>query len=295
VVRNLVLITAWVWAGYLVGREHILKFEWDLSSMDPTMQPLMRSVGLDRVLMPVVLIGHYAALFVWPARLSLDYGADVIGYRARVGDPYLWIGFAAIGGWCCAVIVAWVRRSGFIVFTLFAMAVTYGVVGNILTLIGTNFGERLVYLPSAFLIMAVAGVATRLRPRSWMPAVMIVVLVGSVKTFTAARDWNDPLVLYQRALAATPRSIQVQLMLSAEYRSRGNATAADAVMDEVCREYPGYWRVWMFRASADMDEGDLVRARRDLNHAIHLDAQPILLAVQGRLDHLLAATRPVKQ
>ena len=68
------LITCWTWAGYLILRERFLKFEWDRTYIDPILQPLILSHGVDRVLMPVVLIGHYTALLLWPLHLAADYG-----------------------------------------------------------------------------------------------------------------------------------------------------------------------------------------------------------------------------
>jgi hypothetical protein len=294
-IRLLTVLTLWLWAGYLIGREHFLRFEWDMSAMDPTMQPLMRSVGLDRILMPVALIGHYTALFVWPAHLSLDYGGDVIGFHARFNDPYLWIGFAAIGCWCFAILFAWIRRANFIVFCLLAMAITYGLVGNIVTLIGTNFGERLMYLPTAFLLMAIAAAITRLTVRMYLPIVAVALIFSSWKTVTAAADWNTPLLLYQHSVAGTPKSIQARLLLAEEYARLHNRPAVDATLDQICREYPDYWRVWLVRASAAIDEGDLHTARQAYNRAYQLNASPALLGVQGRLTALEATTRPAKQ
>jgi hypothetical protein len=90
--KILLLVVTWLWAGYLICREHFLKFEWDRTFLDPTVQPMIKSVGIDRVLMPLVLLGHYTRLLFWPIHLSPDYGADVIGSVVHIGDPYLWIG-----------------------------------------------------------------------------------------------------------------------------------------------------------------------------------------------------------
>ena len=139
VTRFLVLLSSWIWAGYLVWREHILKFEWDRTYMDPTVQPLVRSVGLDRVLMPIVLFGHYIAPLIWPAHLSVDYGADAIGSFAHLTDPFLWLGFAFVAVLIAALVWAGFKRHNFILFCLLGFCVTYGVVGNILAAYRNKF------------------------------------------------------------------------------------------------------------------------------------------------------------
>src|SRR5207237_4022209 len=99
-------------AGYIVFRENTLRFWWDRNKLDWVMNPLVRSRGADRWLMPLVLLGRYAALLVAPLRLSIDYGSTVIGWRARAADPYLWLGAAALAAWVALFALAVARRAG---------------------------------------------------------------------------------------------------------------------------------------------------------------------------------------
>src|SRR5207244_4498676 len=103
------------------------------------MNPLVRSRGADRWLMPLVLLGRYAALLVAPLRLSIDYGSTVIGWRARAADPYLWLGAAALAAWVALFALAVARRAGAAAFCLLGVAITYAMAANLLTLIGTIF------------------------------------------------------------------------------------------------------------------------------------------------------------
>jgi hypothetical protein len=284
-IRLLALLICWIWAGYIVGREHFLKFEWDRANLDPTFQPLLRSVGIDRVLMPIVLLGRYTALLVWPAHLSIDYGADVIGWHARFTDPYLWMGMAAVLLWAVAVGIAWILRAGFVLFCLLALAITYGLIGNIVTLIMTNFAERLMYLPSAFLLMALAVATVKLPTKPRIVLLGIVLSVAGVRTFFAARDWNRPMELFQKELAEQPKSIQLHLLLAQQYQNQHDCKSAIAVLQDACDQYPGYWRIWMFRAFAEMDAGEFAMARKHLERAKELNGNPILLSAYARLDN----------
>ena len=69
-VMLLVLMVCWFTAAYIVLREMKFKFEWDTYFLDFTDQPMVRSHGIDRLLMPLVLLGRYAQLLIFPVHLS---------------------------------------------------------------------------------------------------------------------------------------------------------------------------------------------------------------------------------
>jgi hypothetical protein len=305
-IRIFVLTTCWTWAGYLLLREHFLKFEWDRSSLDPTVQPLLLSLGWDRMLMPVVLLGHYTALLIVPLHLSPDYGAEVIGHVARWHDPYLWLGFAAILSWVGIALIsarsalhaiakagpANGARAQFLLFCLLAMAITYGVVGNIVTLIGTNFAERLMYLPSAFFVMIVAAGLAMLPVRARVLFTAAILILTSIRTVTAAHDWNRPERLFENALAVHPQSIQLHFLLAEEYQLQGNLPAAEAVLKDACDRYPNYWRVWQHRCEEAIAAKNFTAAEGYLKTALRLEHAPILVGLGDRLEKEKAATRP---
>jgi len=105
----LVILLAWSVAGLILLREEILNlhFDWEKAvlglhdSADGAFDP-----AWDRVLMPFVLLGHYAQLLVAPIHLSIDYGYAVLGWRVSSGDIYLYVGAAVVCGWIAAVICA---------------------------------------------------------------------------------------------------------------------------------------------------------------------------------------------
>jgi predicted Zn-dependent protease len=168
------------------------------------------------------------------------------------------------------------------------MAITYGVVGNILTLIATNFAERLVYLPSAFFLMLIGTLIAHLplKPRAIL--LTIVLTLASIRTVTAAREWNHPLILFQHALANQPQSPQLRILLSRQYHEIGNLTAANSTLRQACDMYPDYWRLWMYRAIQDMDDGNLPDADISVKRAIKLKGDPSLIPVADRLEKLKA-------
>jgi hypothetical protein len=266
----LILLLCWLLAGYIVWRESILKFWWDREFIDWTINPMIPNkshpysaeAAASRWLMPLVLLGRYAALLVAPVTLSPDYGAKVIGWSVRARDPYLWVGIIAAVSWCALFIVCLVRRWFAWVVALLGLALTYGMVGNIVALIGTNFAERLMYLPSAFFVMLVAMLLSRL-PRGALIGVMSIVLVlASARTFTYARLWNDKLVFYRTALENQPGSIRLYMLLASEYAARGQWADAERVVREGTEMLPEYWEIWLHRGDIAMRQGKWDEAQK---------------------------------
>src|SRR5213079_3259134 len=106
--------------------------------------------------------------------------------------------------WVALIVTAVVRRAGAAAFCLLGVAVTYALAANFLTLIGTIFAERLLYLPSAFLLILVGLAAARLPRRATVAAMAALLALGSLRTFTYARSWNDRLSFYEAALRTQP-------------------------------------------------------------------------------------------
>ena len=291
---RLVLMTSWIWAIYLIAREHLLKFEWDRSNLDPTIQPLVLSAGLDRILMPIVLLGHYTALLVWPAHLSVDYGADALGHVAHASDLYLWVGLTAVVCWVGLAMYCLRRRTPvdrIFLFCLLSLGVCYGVVGNVIALTGTIFAERLMYLPSAFFLILAAIFIAKL-PKRWGLFVMTLwVTLASVRTLVAARTWNHPLELYRASIAAQPRSIQAHLLLAEEYHRQREFQNAAKTLADVCGLYPNYWRVWKARADEAIEDGQLEEASQYLARAVALNHHPSLVETAASLEKARTARR----
>lgn len=287
----LTILLTWCTAGYLVGREQFLRFEWDRGFLDWLMQPMVRSTGLDRALMPLVLLGHYMELLVFPTRLTLDYGAKVIGWTVRASDPYLWLGVVATVGWMVMTLFSITRRCGFAAFCLLALGFSYGMIGNVLALLGANMAERWMYLPSAFFIMFVALLLARI-PSSPRAAIVLVLLaLGSLRSFTYAQRWNNALHLYERALAEQPMSGQLHLLVSWEYARRGMNPEAEAVIVRATERFPDSWRIWLRRGMFMMDQGRYDEASLYIDRAFRQSPNPMVMMVAMQLDEAKAAAR----
>lgn len=274
----LMLFLCWLLAGYLLWRERILKFWWDRRFIDWTINPMIPSewhphggsVGLDRWLMPLALLGRYVWLLIAPIRLSPDYGAKVIGWTVAPSDPYLWLGAAAIATWFAVLILCLRRRNPVCVFAAISLALTYGVIGNIVTLIGTNFAERLIYLPSAFFLILLAAAISPLPRKPLVALLAIALALASIRTFTYTARWNDRLNFYEKCLAEQPNSIRLYMLLAAEYMDRGRFADAERVLAAGRQMLGEYWEIWVHSGVAAMRQNKFDLAQQYFDHAMSI-------------------------
>ncbi|MEM6315654.1 MAG: hypothetical protein AAF743_16325, partial [Planctomycetota bacterium] len=182
----------------VIAREHFLelKFWWSRGFLDPNIQPLVLAEGANRWLMPVELLGRYAGILVWPDPLSIEYGGQIIGRETSVGEPYFLAGAAVALAWVGGCVGSAIARRWDLLALLMLAAIAYGPAANFLTLIGTIFGERLLYMPSAFLAALLGIGVAKLPVKAWVvPGILALAWAGQCVRY--AVRWTDPFTYYQ--------------------------------------------------------------------------------------------------
>jgi hypothetical protein len=277
---------------YMLIREHYLPFDWEVGFLDFSDNPLVKCTPHDRLLMPLVLLGHYTQLLVFPWRLSPDYGGRVFGWVVHLNDPYLYLGIASLLVAIASLIaLIWrYRQNGRLghaaLYSLLAAGALYGMVGNIVSLIGTNFGERLMYLPSAFLAIFIAIALCKL-PRFVMIGVMsIAIVLGSIRTVTYAHRWNDRYQFYKTSAAEQPLSVRLHMLVAVEALSRGDLDIAKEADRQARESLPDYSDALIQSAQVAMVRGELDDATTFLTHAWKIDPGARVSAWFGKLNDL---------
>jgi tetratricopeptide (TPR) repeat protein len=128
------------------------------------------------------------------------------------------------------------RRDRVAFFWLALSLGTYGVVSNIVVPIGTIFGERLLYLPSAGFCVLVAMALAHAR-RGWVrgaASALAVALVAGWGVRTAFRNpvWHDNLRLAEATVASAPDSTLAHYHLGTTFWELGREQEA---LDELAR------------------------------------------------------------
>jgi len=298
--QAILLLTAllvWTIGGLIFLREEVLdlKFEWDPVFLDWVIQPLAHAHGWNRALIPVALLGRYLGLLVAPARLSIDYGYAVIGWTIDCRNPYLWLGFATIALWIAAAALCAARRWWTGLFCLMSMAITYSMIANYIV-IGTILGERLIYLPSAFFLMLLAMAIARLSPPVRVTALVVLVSLGALRTFSYLRHWNDRDTFYTYSLEQQPRSVQIHMLVGYCAYEEGRLDDARAVLSRGEQLAPDYWQLWKMSAAVEEQTGNWAAAVADYRRAFDTAQNPAAV-VEGlnRATQMLRKSREKRE
>ena len=168
---------------------------------------------------PFAVVLEYARLLVWPARLSPDYSYNQIPLVTSALDVRFLSGAALIAVCVYGIVVLW-RRSPVAAFGLAFAALTFSIVSNFVITIGTICAERLMYLPSAGLLIAAAVGVERLAPhgssrrRIAYAALMVALVAGGARTWIAQSRLEDRLhpvvVCADRGSRQRPCAIRVR-------------------------------------------------------------------------------------
>jgi hypothetical protein len=282
-------------AAYISIRNHYAPWYWERYFLDWTINPIVRAHGLDRALIPVAILGRYAALLIAPWRLSLDYSAMVFTPQQSPADPYLWIGGLALAAYLAAIVWCLIRRRGMALFCLGCFGISYFLASNVIT-IGTIFGERLMYLPSVFFCILAGWALWQLRDARWrIGIVTLIMLLFCLRTETYAWRWNDQLRMYEYSLKVQPRSSQLYLLLADKLHQHGRWDEAERVMAKAREVVPGGWRVWSLSAQFAEARGDFTQAAQWAKKAFQIRPAGDTSQYYAELDDRAAATRPATQ
>ena len=200
--RWLAVSLIWFESAYFFFREHILKFEWNRQWISWAANPLIRMPGptdgscpwcswdamwrcwprhtscrwITAAASSVRACAITSHIFTWRRRRTwVARGAGCIDSSRRLRQPGRAGGQRSIGA----------RLAGLAVFALLGVALTFGMVSNLPALIGTIFGERLAFMPSAFLAVLAGLVVAALADgtRRWAKALVLALV---------AAGWSAP-------------------------------------------------------------------------------------------------------
>jgi tetratricopeptide (TPR) repeat protein len=248
----------------------------------------------------IFLMGVYLKLLIVPYPLLSDGGYQhfptVTGADWRFLLPVLV--YAALAVYALLRL----KKKDLVSFSILYFFITASVGSNLLFLIGTNYGERLMYAPSlgfclALAVLLVRGFGLEDSPpptptlaafvrayRGPLVVVGLVVALYGVTTVMRNADWYDNFTLYSRDAQSAPRSARLryalghELLLSAQQLGApGDATARERALTKAVAElnraveiYPEFARALHSLALAHQHLGDTAKARGYFEQALQL-------------------------
>lgn len=156
------------------------------------------------------VMGRYLALLLWPAHLSADYSFSQIPLAS--GNFTDWLAWIAVAAVTVAALIS-VKENRLVSFCLGAALLTFLPAANLLFTTGTIMAERLMYLPSAFLVAAIVATVYSFEAtngyRRLAPALLsLAVIVCGARTFARNGDWHDDVSLWTATIATAPASFK---------------------------------------------------------------------------------------
>jgi protein O-mannosyl-transferase len=172
----------------------------------------------------VKVVGKYLWLLLWPAQLSYDYSYNqipVFGWRWNNRDDWTAVMALTVVVGAAAVAIRSYRRHKPVFFFILFFAVTLAPASNLVIIIGTIMGERLLYLPSvafagcaAYAIYALWERLPALQPgyrHALGAALAVILLLYAGRTYDRNADWSDPGRFWQSGVEAAPDSYRTNL------------------------------------------------------------------------------------
>jgi protein O-mannosyl-transferase len=223
----------------LLLRARILGGAFALSSVSLSDNALAHEPALQRMAgaMGIQWLLAWRTIFPWSLTADASYPQIVPGARWMASGVLLFVlAVTAIARW---------RRDREILWGIGIILAGGFISSNVPVAVGTIYGERLAYLPSAgsIWLLAVAAGRLRSRPAIWrfVPALAVawgLFLAG--RSWARSRDWRDDLTLFRATTAVSPRSAKAWTNLSVALLDRDRVPEALDASGRAVELLPGY-------------------------------------------------------
>lgn len=201
--------------------------------------PIAGATGAARVWTPLRVFGHAATLLTFPRSLSADYSYDQIPLVASP-DLATILSIVALGALAFGAF-ALRKRAAPVSFGIAFFLLSWLVTSNIPIVIGTIFGERLLYLPSAGVCLAVASALAAVPARRLgAVAIAALALAGFARTWARNPDWKNNAALFASTVATSPRSCKALDGYASELLTAGRPKDAIPWAERALAVYPDY-------------------------------------------------------
>ncbi|MEZ5031962.1 MAG: tetratricopeptide repeat protein [Saprospiraceae bacterium] len=257
-------------------------------------------------------IGEYLRMLVAPWPLVSDKGWNQIPLT-DFGSPAVWVSVLAIVGGLTAIFWFWNTRKR-LVFGLVWFVVTFSLAANLLFLIGTSYGERLLFLPSAGFAIAVSALfrwrdaGTNPSWPGWLKQPVGYAFVGIVGIFSLLAiqrnpAWYDSATLYATDIVHSPKSVKLRYHHALETgKSAADLPAGpekDRLLNQALKDleqvmaaHPKYWEAFGTAGLYEFRRGNRDKALENYTRATTLNPgasiawsnMGIIYAERGQLD-----------
>jgi protein O-mannosyl-transferase len=257
----------------------------------PQLSP--RAPALVRPIIAARALAEYTGLLIAPVNLHMERDVEnhPWGYNPVSLTAGAWRELETLAGLIVfGVLLWWARRAHKREPAIFALllcaAVSYLPVSGLFSL-NANIAEHWIYVPLAFILLAVAlQVALIVRTSTTLCSVFAFATLWlaflGVRTFYRAQDWQDPRTFFTRTIAAGGDSARMLINLGGLELSDGHLEQAEMFLQRALAKNPEQPFALLNLAAVALKRNDLSTARGFLEHA---QKNPVSL---GQAEEMLA-------
>jgi Tfp pilus assembly protein PilF len=232
--------TAWLLAPlsfYLLLRKNALGTFSSADVIAGIDNVLVKAEGLEYFATATKICGLYIWKLIVPHPLSHDYSLYQIPLNG-ISDPYFWFSGLVYLALFWIVYKGWKSRNIF-AFSVLFLLITFSLYSNMFIMIGTHFGERLMFLPSLGFSIGLSGLlyawSTKSSSisfqasKSMLPILLFVLVLLSYgfKTQLRNADWKSEYDLYTADVINSPESSRTHYRLGMAYMKERALLAKD--------------------------------------------------------------------
>src|SRR5437868_1697063 len=233
---------------------------------------------LVRPIIAARALAEYAGLLIAPVNLHMDRDVEnhPWGFTPASLRAGAWRELQTLAGLVVfGVLLWWVRRAHKREPALFALLLCAGVsylpVCGLFSL-NANIAEHWIYVPLAFILLAVAvQVALIVHRRTNFISVIALASVWiaflAVRTFYRAQDWQDARTFFTRTIAAGGDSVRMLINLSTLDLSEGHLEQAETLLQRALSKNPEQPFALLNLAAVALKRNELPTARGFLERA----------------------------
>jgi len=229
-----------------------------------------------RVLTASRVLVEYVGLFFWPKTLLADYWVTDVPIARSFADGFAVLSVILLAG-CVVALATALRRRRVLVFSVAWFLVTILPASNLFFASGLGKAERILYLPSVGLCLALgcAVLTFEARPRfrtHVLPVALSAVLPAlGARTVRRNKDWRDTFTLAQSSLAVSPHSMLMNSLVARELMARGESRQAVPLLEEASRQEPTRARFHVLLGAAYYSDKHPEKAVAEYAKALQLE------------------------
>ncbi len=261
-------------ASYLAFRIYVLGSYSFGPKVEFVFNPLAHvSIG-ERLSTALKVFMIYLQTIFAPYRLSIDYSYNQIPIVKN-----LFTSLPSIVGLLILVAMSWLlwesvkkRVMTIPALSILLFLLPYLLISNLIIVIGTIMGERLMYLPSLGIVILIAFVLNRLfqtNQKVLMLFLGIIVIICGLVTFNQNKVWANADNLFESMYQRSPNSVVAKTYYGIHILNE-NPSLAGQLSRSAYNDYPDYVQNLNLLAAISAREGKLSEAEKLLVRALEL-------------------------